>query len=59
MRRARAAHDDGEDVDLVSWPVVADGVCEGCVFGSNEVGCLGEIVVCAVFPLPYLDFLNG
>jgi hypothetical protein len=55
----RAAHDDGEDVDLGTWPLVADGMCEGCVFGSNQVGCLGEVVVCAVLPLPYLNFLNG
>jgi hypothetical protein len=54
----RAAHDDGEDVDLGILPVVADGIREGCVFGSNQVGCLGEVVVCAVLPLPYLNFLN-
>jgi hypothetical protein len=58
VRCARAAYDDGEDIDLGTWPVVADGICEGCVFGSNQVGCLGEVVVCAVLPLPYLNFLN-
>jgi hypothetical protein len=41
VRCTRAAHDDGEDVDLGTWPVVADGICEGRVFGSNQVGCLG------------------
>jgi hypothetical protein len=30
-----AAHDDGEDVDIGTWPVVADGVGEGGVFGVN------------------------
>ena len=36
----------------------ADGVCEGCVFGANQVGCLGEVVVRAILPLPDLNFLN-
>jgi hypothetical protein len=59
VRRARAAHDDGEDVDLGTWPVGADGICEGCVFGTNQVGCLGELVVCALFPFFYLNLFNG
>jgi hypothetical protein len=58
VRCARAAHDDGEDVDFGTFLVVAYGICEGCVFGSNQVGCLGEVVVCTVLPLPYLNFLN-
>jgi hypothetical protein len=58
MRCTRAAHDDGEDVDLGTSPVVADGICEGCVFCSNQVGYLGEVVVSAVLPLPYLNFFN-
>ena len=58
VRCARAAHDDGEDVDYGSWPVVADGICEGCVFVSNQVGCVGEVVVSAVFPFPYLNLFN-
>jgi hypothetical protein len=58
VRCTRAAHDDGEDVDLGIKPVVADGICEGCVFGSNQVGCLGEVVVSAILPLPYLNFLD-
>jgi hypothetical protein len=37
VRCTRAAHDDGVDVDLGIWLVVADGNCEGCVFGSNQV----------------------
>jgi hypothetical protein len=59
LRRACAAHDDGEGVDLGTWPVDAGGICEGCVFGTNQVGCLGAVVVCAVFPFPYLDLFNG
>ena len=57
MRRARAAHDDGEDVDLGTWPVDADGACEGCVFGTIQVGCLGEVAVCAIFIFSYLNLL--
>jgi hypothetical protein len=37
----RAAHDDGKDVDLGTWPVAADGIGEGGLFGANEMGCLG------------------
>jgi hypothetical protein len=58
VRCTCAAYDDGEDVDYGTWPVDADGICEGCVFGSSQVGCLGEVVVSAVLPLPYLTFLN-
>jgi hypothetical protein len=58
VRCTPAAHDDGEDVDLGTWLVVADGICEGCVFCSNEVGCLGEVVVGAVLPLPYLNLFD-
>jgi hypothetical protein len=58
VRCTHAAHDDGEDVDLGTWPVGTDGICEGCVSRSNQVGCLGEVVVSAVLPLPYLNFLN-
>jgi hypothetical protein len=59
VRCARAAHDHGEDVDIGTWPLVADGICEGCVFGANQVICLGEVVVYAVLPFSYLNFLNG
>jgi hypothetical protein len=58
VRCARAAHDYGENVDLGTWPVATDGICEGCIFGSNQVGCVGEVVVSAVLPFPYLNFLN-
>jgi hypothetical protein len=58
VRCTRAAHDDGEDVDLGTWLMVADGICEGCVFGTDQVGCLGEVVVSVVLPLPNLNFLN-
>ena len=38
--------------------MVSDGVCEGCVFGPNQAGCVGAVVVGAVFPLPYLNFFD-
>ena len=52
-----AAHDYGYDVDHCAWPVVSDGVRKGCVFVTYEVGCVGEVVVCAVLPFSYLNFL--
>jgi hypothetical protein len=51
----RAAHDNGEDVNFGTWPVVAEGIGEGGGFGTNELGCLGEVVVRAVLPLSYLS----
>jgi hypothetical protein len=59
VRCTRAAHHDGEDVYIGTWPMAADGICEGCVFGTNQVGCLGEVVARAVFPLSYLNLFNG
>jgi hypothetical protein len=58
VRCARKAHDDGEDVDFGTLPVAADGTCEGCVFGTNQLGSVGEVVVRAVLPLPYLNLFN-
>jgi hypothetical protein len=58
VRCTRAAHDDGEDVDLGTWPLVADGICEGCVFGANQLGFLGEVIVSAVLPFPYLNLFD-
>jgi hypothetical protein len=58
VRCARAAHDDGEDFDFETWPMVADSICEGCVFATNHLGCLGEVVVRAVLPFPYLNLFN-
>jgi hypothetical protein len=58
VRCTRAAHDDGEDVDHCAWPVAADGVCEGCVFGAYEVSCLGEVIIRAIVPFPYLNLFD-
>jgi hypothetical protein len=51
---ACAAHDYGEDVYIGTWPVVADGIYEGCVFGTYKLDCLGEVVVRAIF-LQYIS----
>jgi hypothetical protein len=53
-----AAHDDGKDVDFGTWRVVSDGIGERGVFGTNQLGCLGEVVVRAVLPFPYMDLFN-
>jgi hypothetical protein len=58
VRFTRAAHDDGEFVDFGSWTLAADGICEGCVFGTNQLGCVGEVVIRVVLPFPYLNLLN-
>jgi hypothetical protein len=58
VRCTRAAHDDGGDVYLCAWPLAADGVRKGCVFGTYEMSCLGEVVVRAVLPFPYLNLFN-
>jgi hypothetical protein len=58
VRCTRAAHDDGENVDLCTWPVATDGIGEGGVFGTNDLGYLGEVVIRAVLPLPYLNLFN-
>jgi hypothetical protein len=34
------------------------GICEGCVFVTNQLGCVGEVVVRAVLPFPYLNLFN-
>jgi hypothetical protein len=40
VRCSRAAHDNGEDVDFGAWLVAADGIGEGGVLGTYELGCL-------------------
>jgi hypothetical protein len=56
VRRARAAHDDGEDVDLGTWSVDADGICEGCVFvcvfGALGVSVSFEVGVSVGYGFP-------
>jgi hypothetical protein len=58
VRCTRAAHDDGRDVDFGTWLVLADGNGEGGVFAADHYSCVGEVVVRAVLPLPYLNLSN-
>jgi hypothetical protein len=58
VRCTRAAHDDGNDVDLCTWQVSADGIGERGVFDANHVSCVGEIVVRAVLPFSYLNLIS-
>jgi hypothetical protein len=37
---------------------MADGIGEGGIFGANQLRCVGEVVVCAVLPFPYLNNFN-
>ena len=59
VRCTCAAHDNGEDIDHCAWPVVSDGVREGCVFGADVVCSVREVIVCAVLPFPYLNLFDG
>jgi hypothetical protein len=37
---------------------LADGIGEGGVFGANQLSCVGEVVVRALLPFPYLNLFN-
>jgi hypothetical protein len=39
--------------------VAADGVRKGSVFGTDEVSSLGEVIVRALLPFPYLNLFDG
>ena len=39
--------------------MTADGVGKGSVFRTYEVSCLGEVVVRAILPFPYLNLFYG
>jgi hypothetical protein len=58
VRCTRTAHDDGKDVNFGTWPVMADGIGEGGVCGENQMSCVGEVVVRAILPFPYLNLFN-
>jgi hypothetical protein len=38
-------------------PMLSDGIGDGGVFGANQLSCVGEVMVRALFPFPYLNFL--
>jgi hypothetical protein len=58
LRCAGGAHDYGKDVDFGTWSVASNGIGEGGVFFADQVSCVGEIVVCALSPFPYLNLFN-
>jgi hypothetical protein len=58
VRSTCAAHDDGEDVNYGAMPLLTYGIGEGSVFGTTQMGCVGGLVVRAVFPFPYLNLFN-
>jgi hypothetical protein len=40
--------------------VLTYGIGEGSVFGPNQLGCVGEVLVRAILPFPYLNlFYRG
>jgi hypothetical protein len=55
VRGAGATHDDGEDINLSTGPVLAEGVCEESVFVADELCSVLEIVVGAIFQFPDLN----
>jgi hypothetical protein len=54
----RAAHDDRKDVDFGTSPVLTNGIGEGGVFFASHLRCVGEVVVRAIFPSPYMNIFN-
>jgi hypothetical protein len=58
VRCTRAAHDDVKDVDFGTWLVLADGIGEWSVSRAYQLSCVGEIVVRALFPFPYVNLVN-
>jgi hypothetical protein len=60
VRCTCAAHENGTDVDLGTRLVLTNGIGEGGgVLIANQRCCVGEVVVCAIFPYPYLNLFNG
>jgi hypothetical protein len=51
---ARAAHDDGRNVDFSTRQVSANGIGERGIFVANPMCGVGEIVLRAIYPFPYL-----
>jgi hypothetical protein len=52
---AYPTHDDRENDDLSTRPVLANGIGEGSIFVANHVCGVGEVVVRAIFPFPSLN----
>jgi hypothetical protein len=58
VRCTCAAHDYGKNIDFGTWVVSANGIGDGGVFMANRLCSVGEVVVRAVRPFPYLNNLN-
>jgi hypothetical protein len=58
VRCACAAHDYGKNVDCGTRPLLANCIGEGDICVANHLCVVGEVVVCAVFPFPYLNIFN-
>jgi hypothetical protein len=57
---ARTTHDDGKNVDFSNRPVLADGIGEGGIlFLANHMCGVGDVVVSAIFPFPYMNQISG
>jgi hypothetical protein len=58
VRCSSSAHAYGENIDIGTWLVLAKGIGERGVFIANHVCGVGEVVVCAILPFPYLSLFN-
>jgi hypothetical protein len=54
VRCACSAHDYRKNVDFGTLLVLSSGIGKGVVSIANHLCGVGEVVVCAVFPFPYL-----
>jgi hypothetical protein len=57
VRCACAAPDYGKNVYFGIRPVLANSIGDGGIFVANHLCGVGEVMVRAVFPFPYLDIL--
>jgi hypothetical protein len=57
VRYSTAAHDKKENIDIGTWPLLANGIGERDLFIANHLCGVGEVVACVVFPFPYLNNL--
>jgi hypothetical protein len=55
---AGTAHDDGENVNAITWPLTTESVGQRGVFVSDELCGVREVCIGAVFPFPKSNFSN-
>jgi hypothetical protein len=53
-----AAHDDGEDVGIITLPLTPKRVGYWCVFVADELCGVREVNIGAIFQLPNLNLSN-